>query len=653
MMKALMVASAVCLGALVSDASAQSFCRGNFVSNGDFVTGRVTGSMPSPGAVADWSALTATPQVVDDGCHEPGAIQMWGNLAVGESIQQQLPGTGFQAGRRYRITVCYRWLNVNPDLPQYVRFRLTASGSAPSAYPPTASYDVIGTTPNTSSTGWISYTLPDWTAPNNASWITVNPENDLAINDGNYVSWGQIDNICITELPCGIIDNGDFVTGRVPGSMPSPGAVTSWSVLTQTPQVIDEGCDDPGAMQMWGNLTVGESIKQLMPGPGFQAGKTYRVTVCYRWLNNNPDLPQYVRFRLTASSSAPAAYPPTSSTYDLIGTTPITSSTGWITYTLPDWTAPNNDSWIMVNPENNFTQNDGAYVSWGQIDNICIKEVPCAVVTNGDFTAGRVVGSMPSPGAVANWSVLTNSPQVVDEGCKTAGALQMWGNLAVGESVKQSLVGAGFQAGRKYRVTVCYRWLDVNPNLPQYVRFRLTASGSMPSAYPPTSTYDVIGTTPNTNSTSWISYTLPDWTAPSNESWITVNPENNLAINDGGYVSWGQIDDICVVELADVVGLDGPVAQLHGLQQNSPNPFGVLTTIRFDLARQDPVSLRIYDVAGRLVRTLLNGTRMEAGEHRASWDGRNDDGTQAQAGVYFYRLEAGLVSASKRMIFVR
>src|SRR2546426_5538881 len=55
-----------------------------------------------------------------------------------------------------------------------------------------------------------------------------------------------------------------------------------------------------------------------------------------------------------------------------------------------------------------------------------------------------------------------------------------------------------------------------------------------------------------------------------------------------------------------------------GLRQNAPNPFVGRTTIHFDLARADRVSLRVYDLMGRLVRTLARGSLMEAGGHDAS-----------------------------------
>jgi len=180
-------------------AEAQS-CQNTLVANGDFSAGLVLGSMPS-GAVSNWTALTGTPQVVTDSCDAPGAVQMWGNLVAGESLQQTLPGPGIEAGKTYRVTVCYRWLPGSPSLPPYVRFRLTAFAGAPGIYPPLTTGDVIGITPNTSSTAWITHTLPDWTAPADATVLAINPENDETQNHNLYISWGIIDGICLREVP--------------------------------------------------------------------------------------------------------------------------------------------------------------------------------------------------------------------------------------------------------------------------------------------------------------------------------------------------------------------------------------------------------------------------------------------------------------------
>jgi endonuclease I len=98
---------------------------------------------------------------------------------------------------------------------------------------------------------------------------------------------------------------------------------------------------------------------------------------------------------------------------------------------------------------------------------------------------------------------------------------------------------------------------------------------------------------------------------------------------------------------------DGIPASSIRLSQNLPNPFSARTTIGFDLARREQVTLRIYDVTGRMVRTLANGNVLESGSHRLEWNGRDEGGTQLQAGLYFCRLVAGPVSQTRRMVLAR
>ncbi len=89
------------------------------------------------------------------------------------------------------------------------------------------------------------------------------------------------------------------------------------------------------------------------------------------------------------------------------------------------------------------------------------------------------------------------------------------------------------------------------------------------------------------------------------------------------------------------------------LRQNQPNPFGARTSIGFELARREQVALRVYDVSGRVVRTLAAGGVLEPGSHHVDWDGRDDRGALLRTGLYFCRLDAGPVSETRRMVFAR
>jgi hypothetical protein len=88
------------------------------------------------------------------------------------------------------------------------------------------------------------------------------------------------------------------------------------------------------------------------------------------------------------------------------------------------------------------------------------------------------------------------------------------------------------------------------------------------------------------------------------------------------------------------------------LEQNYPNPFNPTTTIRFNLSNQCHVKLRIYDVAGRLVQTLVDGVLVPA-QHSVQWDGRDRGGRRVSSGVYFYSIEAGDFRATEKMVLLK
>ena len=90
--------------------------------------------------------------------------------------------------------------------------------------------------------------------------------------------------------------------------------------------------------------------------------------------------------------------------------------------------------------------------------------------------------------------------------------------------------------------------------------------------------------------------------------------------------------------------------QLH---EPFPNPFNPATTLRYELPRAGRVELRIYDVAGRLVRELRTGGVEAAGRREATWDGRDDAGRIAAAGAYVARLSVGGEVLSRRLLLVK
>jgi len=100
-----------------------------------------------------------------------------------------------------------------------------------------------------------------------------------------------------------------------------------------------------------------------------------------------------------------------------------------------------------------------------------------------------------------------------------------------------------------------------------------------------------------------------------------------------------------------VVDPDG--VRLAVLRQNAPNPFNPRTEIRFALPQAGSVSLGIYDVGGRLVRSLISDRRKPRGDHMAVWDGRNEAGRCVASGVYFCRLATEGATVARKMALIR
>ncbi len=90
----------------------------------------------------------------------------------------------------------------------------------------------------------------------------------------------------------------------------------------------------------------------------------------------------------------------------------------------------------------------------------------------------------------------------------------------------------------------------------------------------------------------------------------------------------------------------------YRLGQNHPNPFNPKTTIRFDLPAAQDVSLAIFGTDGRLVTTLVDGL-LPAGFHAVPWDGQVDGGGRAASGVYFYRIDAGPLMETRKMLLLK
>jgi hypothetical protein len=88
------------------------------------------------------------------------------------------------------------------------------------------------------------------------------------------------------------------------------------------------------------------------------------------------------------------------------------------------------------------------------------------------------------------------------------------------------------------------------------------------------------------------------------------------------------------------------------LSSNYPNPFNPETRISYFIPRVSHVKLQIFNILGQKIRTLVDEDQA-AGREGVLWDGRDDQGEQVASGVYLYRLQAGDLSESKKMVLIR
>jgi hypothetical protein len=168
---------------------------------------------------------------------------------------------------------------------------------------------------------------------------------------------------------------------------------------------------------------------------------------------------------------------------------------------------------------------------------------------------------------------------------------------------------------------------------------------------PDTQTYNVLlrAILNNCETSATLGGTSPNYTTGS----AMVNMYTGIQLTSITYpdgVTWTVEDDVFLDELTGAESEEAPAA--IRLEQNYPNPFNPSTTIAYNLPGPSIVELRVYDVSGRLVRTLQNGI---AGEdrHEVVWDGRDDSGRAVASGVYFYRLVAGTHSETRKMLLLK
>ncbi len=113
------------------------------------------------------------------------------------------------------------------------------------------------------------------------------------------------------------------------------------------------------------------------------------------------------------------------------------------------------------------------------------------------------------------------------------------------------------------------------------------------------------------------------------------------------------LDFKLVNSVDDQPGEAGKIPQEFRLYANYPNPFNIATRLVFDLPKRSEVSLNIYDISGRKIRTLLAQKSFVPGSHEIEWDGSADDSKIASSGLYFVRLTANGQEQVQKLLLVK
>ncbi len=153
-----------------------------------------------------------------------------------------------------------------------------------------------------------------------------------------------------------------------------------------------------------------------------------------------------------------------------------------------------------------------------------------------------------------------------------------------------------------------------------------------------TFTYDAHGNELTGNNTLW-----------SGSSWVPTDYNFPLAVSGSTYNFTGYriIISWIPVNTTDVPTDGSTIVKGYSLSQNYPNPFNPSTTISFRLPSKSFVSLKVFDIIGREVATVVS-EEMSAGSHSKQWNAVN-----VLSGIYFYRLQAGAFTETKKLILLK
>jgi hypothetical protein len=156
-----------------------------------------------------------------------------------------------------------------------------------------------------------------------------------------------------------------------------------------------------------------------------------------------------------------------------------------------------------------------------------------------------------------------------------------------------------------------------------------------------------------TGSSDWSLYVwdLPGYYNSNNIEWGKFRHD---IWNTGNYNT--QISELppppAVYTDGNQSGVRENMLKIFALRQNTPNPFGKETVIQYQLPKTSHAELKIYNIVGQHIKTIVDKSQ-EPGIYQLGWNGKDDKGRKVSSGIYFYRLQAGNFTATKKLLFLK
>jgi len=148
-------------------------------------------------------------------------------------------------------------------------------------------------------------------------------------------------------------------------------------------------------------------------------------------------------------------------------------------------------------------------------------------------------------------------------------------------------------------------------------------------------------------------YFMIDFQATSDNETLVVT----WILTEATGVQYGDVVAVTAAQLIvspalDVDETSTVIPERFNLSQNFPNPFNPTTMIHYDIPKATQVTIAIYDLTGRAVKTLVNEFK-DVGNHSVTWDARDDEGNRMSGGVYLYSIQAGNYQKTQKMVLLK